>query len=257
MAARQTTASGTRPNDCSGKADRSIPHLKLIVVEDGLASNAPHIRELKALDMHFILGAKPGDHAFLFEKVVAAWEAGRRHDDFLDGSGPGPYEINYINGVPLNEVSPDLHSELAPIRGAQLPGRGAAVDLGHGSGNFPPGNARSLVHGGRCRWKIENETFNTLKNQGYHFEHNYGHGEKNLSVVFAMLMMLAFLVDQVQQLCCPLFRAAWRRMGSKRALWESLRSHFRHFVFRSIQRLYQVMFYHADKKLPAPVVNTG
>ena len=25
---------------------------------------------------------------------------------------------------------------------------------------------------GRSRWKIENETFNTLKNQGYHFEHD-------------------------------------------------------------------------------------
>jgi hypothetical protein len=24
------------------------------------------------------------------------------------------------------------------------------------------------MRGGRARWKIENETFNTLKNQGYH-----------------------------------------------------------------------------------------
>ena len=30
------------------------------------------------------------------------------------------------------------------------------------------------MRAGRCRWKIENETFNTLKNQGYNFEHNYG-----------------------------------------------------------------------------------
>ena len=69
-------------------------------------------------------------------------------------------------------------------------------------------NVFRLMRGGRARWKIENETFNTLKNQGYNFEHNYGHGEQNLSVVFAMLMMLAFLVDQTQQLCCALFRAA-------------------------------------------------
>ncbi len=63
---------------------------------------------------------------------------------------------------------------------------------------------------------MENETFNTLKNQGYNFAHNYGHGEQNLSVVFAVVMMLAFLVDQTQQLCCALFRgctvlwAGWR-----------------------------------------------
>jgi hypothetical protein len=51
-------------------------------------------------------------------------------------------------------------------------------------------NVYTLMRGGRARWKIENETFNTLKNQGYHFEHNDGHGEQNLSVVLATLMML-------------------------------------------------------------------
>jgi hypothetical protein len=48
---------------------------------------------------------------------------------------------------------------------------------------------------------VENETFNTLKNQGYHLEHNDGHGQQNLSVVLTMLMMLAFSVDQTSQLC--------------------------------------------------------
>ena len=35
-----------------------------------------------------------------------------------------------------------------------------------------------LVKAGRCRWKIENENFNTLKTKGYHFEHNFGHGQQ-------------------------------------------------------------------------------
>ena len=39
-------------------------------------------------------------------------------------------------------------------------------------------NAYIIMRGGRARWKIENETFNTLKNQGYNFGHNYGLGEK-------------------------------------------------------------------------------
>src|SRR5207245_7659481 len=95
----------------------------------------------------------------------------------------------------------------------------------------------AIMRGGRARWKIENETFNTLKNQDYHFEHNYGHGEKNLSVVLALLMMLAFLVDQTQQLCCPLFRAAWEKMHSKRHLWEEIRHLYRSFTFRSMTAL--------------------
>jgi hypothetical protein len=121
----------------------------------------------------------------------------------------------------------------------------------------PRGNALHLVRGGRARWKIENETFNTLKNQGYHFEHNFGHGEQNLSVVFAMLMMLAFLTDQVQQLCCPLFRAVWHKYGSKRALWENLRSHYTHFIFVSMKQLYEVMLHDLAKGVPLPEWDTS
>jgi hypothetical protein len=39
-------------------------------------------------------------------------------------------------------------------------------------------NLMTLMRGARARWKIENETFNTLKNQGCHFEHNFGHGRE-------------------------------------------------------------------------------
>ena len=81
-------------------------------------------------------------------------------------------------------------------------------------------NVSKLMRGGRARWKIDNETCNTLKNQGENFDHTSGHGEQNLSVVLATLMMLAFLTDQTQQLCCALFQAVWEKLGSKRLLWE-------------------------------------
>ena len=127
------------------------------------------------------------------------------------------------------------------------------LQLGHRSDDHCD-NARHLVRGGRARWKIENETFNTLKNQDYHFEHNFGHGEQNLSVVFAMLMMLAFLVDQTQELCCPLFQAVHKKLVSRRSLWDHLRSHFRHFEFASMQHLYEVVLYDLARELPAPML---
>ena len=52
--------------------------------------------------------------------------------------------------------------------------------------------------GGRSRWKVENETFNTLKNQGYNFEYNYVHGNNNLSTILSILMLLAFMIYQIQ-----------------------------------------------------------
>lgn len=101
--------------------------------------------------------------------------------------------------------------------------------------------------GGRSRWKVENETFNTLKNQGYHLERNYGHGHQHLSVVLAMLMMLAFLVDQTSQLCCSLFGAAWEKCGSKRALWEGVREIFHRFTVSSMREIYEALLHGHEK----------
>ena len=99
------------------------------------------------------------------------------------------------------------------------------------------------MRGGRARWKVENETFNTLKNQGYHFEHNYGHGKKHLSVVFAALMMLAFLIDQVQQLGCALFQAVLDKKGSRKRLWEHMRALFKTLEFNSMAQLFKAILY--------------
>ena len=82
------------------------------------------------------------------------------------------------------------------------------------------------------------ETFNTLKNQGYHFEHNYGHGEKNLATVLALLMFLAFTVDQMTQRCWQVFRKVRAGLRTKAKLWDSLRSLFTVKFFRTMDALY-------------------
>ena len=110
------------------------------------------------------------------------------------------------------------------------------------------------MRGGRARWKIENETFNTLKNQGDNFEHNDGHGTQNLSVVFAVLMLLAFLVDQTQQLCCAVLRAVWAKMGSKRLLWEHMRALFYDYRLESMRELWEALLYGFEK--PRPILIT-
>jgi hypothetical protein len=117
-----------------------------------------------------------------------------------------------------------------------------------------PANVERVARAGRARWHIENETFNTLKNQGYHFEHNYGHGEENLAVVLALLMLLAFLIDQVQQKCNPLFRAAWQKKGPKCALWEAVRHLFAGFTVSSMREIYQAIAYGYERPRLAPLV---
>lgn len=100
----------------------------------------------------------------------------------------------------------------------------------------------------RVRWKIENETFNTLKNQGYNLGHNYGLGEKNLSAVFTILMMLAFLLDQIQQMSCWLFQEAWKKEESKRCLWESIRSFFRNYRVDSMETILRAIAHGFERR---------
>jgi len=118
-------------------------------------------------------------------------------------------------------------------------------------------NVYTLMRAGRARWKIENETFNTLKTQGYNFEHNDGHGEQNLSVVLATMMLLAFLVDQTQQLCCALFRAVWTKLGSKRLLWERMRALFYDYRLESMRELLAALFYGFEKPRPILITDTS
>ena len=96
-----------RPDGCWQKIRREHPRLKLIVVEDGLASNGPHVRDLIEYGMHFILGVKPGDHAFLFAQVEAARRKGRS-PKLTRQEGDITCEVSWVWDVPLNESNQDL-----------------------------------------------------------------------------------------------------------------------------------------------------
>jgi hypothetical protein len=255
---------GTDKNDCERNAAKRFiaklrqdhPHLKCIVTEDSLSSNAPHIETLHAHGLHYILGVKDGDHTFLFEQVQAAEQAGRvtfyeRHDR----AAGVVHRFRFVHDMPLHASHPDLRInfiEYWEIGATKVQHFSWVTDLRVNKRNVYP-----LMRGGRARWKIENETFNTLKNQGYNFEHNYGHGMQNLSVVFATMMMLAFLVDQTQQLCCALFQAVWAKLGSKRLLWERMRALFYDYALESMQQLLKALWYGLQKFTPSLALDSS
>ncbi len=70
---------------------------------------------------------------------------------------------------------------------------------------------------GRARWKIENESFNTLKTKGYNLEHNFGHGKQNLSAVLAILNLLAFAFHTVCEIADHHWRQAREKLGRRTA----------------------------------------
>ncbi len=255
---------GTEKNDGERHAAKRFmaklrqdhPHLKFIITEDALSSNAPHIETLHDYGCHYILGVKEGDHAYLFQQVQVAEEAGRvtYYERHARAAGV-MHRFRFVNNVPLNASRADVRVnfiEYWEIGQNQVQHFSWVTDL-----RVSKRNVYKLMRGGRARWKIENETFNTLKNQGYNFEHNYGHGEQNLSVVFATLMMLAFLVDQTQQLCCALFQAVWAKLGSKRLLWERMRALFYDYAFASMRQLFEALWYGFKKSSPIVAIDSS
>ena len=255
---------GTDKNDCERNAAKRFvaklrhdhPHLKFIVTEDSLSSNAPHIETLQDYDLHYILGVKEGDHTYLFQQGQAAEHAGRvSYYERHDRAARVVHRFRFINQMPLNASNADVRVnfiEYWEIGQTKVQHFSWVTDL-----RVSQRNVYQLMRGGRARWKIENETFNTLKNQGYHFEHNYGHGEQHLSVVFALLMMLAFLVDQAQQLWCALFQAVWAKLGSKRMLWERMRALFYDYAFASMRQLFEALWYGFKKSSPLVTLDSS
>lgn len=246
---------GEKKNDIERNASKRFleklrethPHLRLIVVEDSLHSNAPHIRELEKHNLKYIIGAKKGDHAFLFNYIESAAKEKLITEIKFEKDGVA-HQFRFMNNVPLNESNQDMlvnfveYWETNPKKKLHF---SWVTNL-----KVTEENVFDIMRGGRARWRIENETFNTLKNQGYHFEHNFGHGYKNLSVVFAMLMMLAFLVDQVQQIASRLFNAVWKKLGTKRRMWEDIRSLFIGYIFDSMEEILITLYYGFEKQKP-------
>jgi hypothetical protein len=232
------------------------PHLPCIVTAERLRSNAPHIATLQAHALHALLGIKEGDHAFLLQQMQAAEHAGRgtysaRHDR----AAGLVHRLRLLNDLPLQASSAAVR-----VNGIEYGERGGEK-VQHFSWvtdfRVSPRNVYRRMRGGRARWKIANETFHTLKNQGDHFEHNDGHGTQPLSVVFALVMLLAFVVDQTQQRCCALLQAVWAKLGSKRLLGERMRAVCYVYALQSMRQLFEALLYGLKKAAPVFAVDSS
>ena len=159
---------------------------------------------------------------------------------------------NFVNGLILNGQHRQIltnffeYTEIDEKTGKQLFYSSWITDIEITQENVP-----EMVKVARSRWKIENETFNTLKNQGYHLEHNYGHGKKYLATNFAILTFLAFLVDQIAQHLDPLFQQAKAKAKTFRGLWERVRSVFYLLPAMSMNAIYKFIVAGKQVSMPA------
>ena len=150
---------GSVKNDCERNASkrfienfkREHPHLKVIILGDGIASNAPYIRLLESHNMKYLLGAKPGDHQSLFEAVDASNET--QYHEYRDEKGFF-HQFRYLNNVALNKSNPDIRVNFLEYMQTDPKGKELLFSWVTNI-QINQTNAIVLVKGGRSRWKIE------------------------------------------------------------------------------------------------------
>lgn len=248
---------GKQKNDCElNAAKRLIPQIRqampqdrLLLTLDALYANAPLVRLLKEEHISFLIGIKEGYVLVQTERLAeqgalreVAWEADGRvcavrfaNDLILNGQNQDLL-VNYLEYVEADAQSAEVLFFSSWI-----------TDLA-----IKEENAAEMVTVARTRWKIENETFNTLKNQGYYLEHNYGHGKQYLATNFAILTFLAFLTDQIAQTLDTAFQKALAVYQTKRAFWEKVRQVFDLLPALSMNAIYR--FIAKNKQLDFPLL---
>ena len=232
---------GSTKQDCEINAGKRIitkirkahPKLKITIGGDGLYSKQPFINELKKAGMSYTLVAKPTDHKILFEWVeeLTGLGDGKKLEIKMPKGKRHVYE--WINQVPLNGTADADEVNFFQFQIINKENKTTYKNSWVTDIAIDKSNIRDLVKGGRARWKVENETFNTLKNQGYHLEHNYGHGNKNLSMVFFMLNLMAFYTHQILELTDPLYQKCRQDFSSRKEFWNQIRCTFRFMVFEN------------------------
>lgn len=243
-----TQQDGSAKNDCEINAAKRLyfkirqshPKLHFTVNQDALYANVPNIQELKKHNLSFIIVAKK-DKKSLFRGMEARRNTLGDVTDITEVSFFGDkvekkktVTYSFVNDIPLSgsneEISVNLLCFKETIEWVAKTGSKKGkiqkeeveyawiTDI-----ELDTNNVKRIAEAGRSRWKIENEAFNTLKNQGYRLEHNYGHGKKFLANNFAMLAMIAFLIDQVQETHCEFFKNTLTKWKGKRSrVWKLL-----------------------------------
>jgi len=242
-----TRQDGATKNDCEYNAfKRLVPNMgqvlpghKKLILLDGLFADGPAIRAIQDGQMDFITVIKEG---YVLVQAARLEESGQLESFTWTKNQHFRCTAKWAHGLVLNGANQDISVNYLQYQ---------EVDTRNGKTVYASKWVTSLeiredivpefVSVARSKWKIENETFNVLKNHGYNLEHNYGHGKSFLSSVLAILMFLAFLVDQLTEATDSLFQKALMVAKTMRDLRQKVRVLFDFIPCLSMNLIYGII----------------
>ena len=266
---------GATKNDCEQNAfkrfiadfRREHPKLDVVINLDALFATDPPIRLMMENDCSFIVGVKETNGTVYMQVNDGEIDGSTRSHSYNYEIGEKiikqvTHRFRYKKSVRINQNMSSAKVNFVEfwedIRWVDAKGREQHKRCHFAWLTDIPVTNESIItimKGGRARWKIENETFNTLKNQGYNLEHNYGHGKKNLSVNFIMMMFLAFFIDQIQLSSCHKFKKVLATKVRLSYVWTELSSQMKQLFFESWDQFYGLIT--GNWELDARLINTS
>lgn len=221
------------------------------VLTDDLHCHCPTCELLLQHQMHFILTCKPSSHPALYaELALLAKVEGAIGTLTLRRWNGRYYErwcYRWAERLPLRQIPDTLWVNWCELT---ISHDKTGETLYHNSwATDHPVNEETVVEiarDGRCRWKVENEGLNVLTMRGYHFDHNYGHGQHHLAATLLTLLLLAFVFHTVFALTCPLYQAVRRALGARRTFFDDLRALTRYLYFEDWEHLLSFMAQQLD-----------
>ena len=233
-----TPQDGADKQDCEARATArwlaahgpQYAHLDPIYTGDDLSSRQPTCEAVRAIGAHFLFVAKPSSHKTLYEWLDGA-DVPSCEQKIKQGAHFVTHRYRWLEAVPLRGGADAmlvnwLEIEIVDAAGKVTYRNSFVTDL-----PVSAANVAELAACGRARWKIENETFNTLKTKGYNLEHNFGHGKEHLSTLLATMNLIAFAMHTVADLVDAAWKAARAAVGARKRFFEELRSITTYLVF--------------------------
>jgi hypothetical protein len=244
---------GSEKQDCELNATKRwlkrngarLPVGRTTFLADDLYCKQPFCELVQELHDYFILVCKPESHQTLYTEVELLAAAGlldSLSQRVWNGRCYEKQTYRFTNGLPLRSGADALMVNWCEVS-IQHARTGELLYHNSFATNFALSrtNVAEVVRSGRARWKTENENHNTLKNRGYHLEHNFGHGKQNLSALLVAFNLLAFLLHTVMFLSERTAQQVRTSLGTLQTFWGDLRTLTRYFYFRSWAELFDFM----------------
>jgi hypothetical protein len=248
---------GTVKQDCENMAAKRwlAAHgerygaLDAVYLGDDLFSRQPLCQAVLDAGGHFIFVCKPSSHPLIQEYLSGA-DLPMLVQTVKRGKQRFVYRYRWLRDVPLRNGSDALmvnwfEIEIINASGETTYRNSFVTDLPVG-----PDNIVELAACGRARWKIENETFNVLKNKGYNLEHSFGHGKQNLAAILVSLNLLAFAIHTVCDIGDDLWRTARAKLGPRYNFFNKLAAITTFLLFPSWEDLLLTLAFAKPPPIP-------